>query len=292
VLKSASNYFYKFEEKKLVFLHFKSFILAASLIFGGAFGIFAQAIAPQSTPVKEDKKENKQSKSNSAALSAEQIAELSVFVYGRLVGGRQGLNQIRKTAVERGKIVVNNPDGTTENANYEMRTMRGESLDKEKIRFDQEFPSSRFALVYSDNKIVGLFNDSVFTPREEASRAFQNQIWRGLEALLRYKENGATVALAGKEKFMGAEYNVLELTDKENRKTRFFVSVKTFRVMWVEYTENDIKYQRKFYDYRESQGTLVPYRTVLFANGKQIEETTILTVTYGQKLDEALFQTS
>ena len=276
-----------------MFLHFKSFILVTSLIFASVFGIAAQAIAPQTTPAKEDKKDNKTAKSNSAnSLSAEQVAELTVFIYGRLVGGRPGLNQIRKTAVERGKITVNNPDGTIENANYEMRTMRGESLDKEKIRFDQEFPSSRFALLYNDNKIVGVFNDSVFTPREEAAKAFQNQIWRGLEALLRYKENGATATLSGKEKYMGAEYYVLELTDKESRKTRFFVSVKTFRIMSLEYTEGEIKYQRRFYDYRESQGTLVPYRSVLFANGKQIEEITTSTVTYGQKLEEAIFQTN
>lgn len=275
-----------------MFLHFKSFILMASLIFGGVFGIFAQAIAPQTTPVKEDTKDNKTKANSANSLTGEQIAELTVFVYGRLVGGRPGLNQIRKTAVERGKITINNADGTTENANYELRTMRGDSLDKERIRFDQEYPSSRFALIYNDNKIIGVFNDSVFTPREEASKGFQNQIWRGIEALLRYKENGATLTLVGKEKYMGAEYNVLELTDKENRKTRFYVSAKLYRVMWIEYTENDVKYQRRFYDYREAQGTLVPYRSVLFANGKQVEETTISTITYGQKLDEAIFQTS
>lgn len=283
-------------EKELVSLHFKSFVLVASLVFSSASGIFAQAIAPQTTPAKaekkEEKKDDKSAKPTANNLTAEQIAELSVFIYGRLVGGREGLKQIRKTAVERGKITTNNPDGTTENAIYEMRTMRGESLDKEKIRFDQEFPSSRFALIYNDNKIVGLFNDSVFTPREEASKAFQNQIWRGIEALIRYKENGSTVTLLGKEKYMGAEYNVLELTDKENRKTKYFVSAKSFRVMWLEYTEGETKYQRKFYDYRESQGTLVPYRSVLFANGKQIEETTISTVTYGQKLEDSIFQTS
>lgn len=273
-------------------LHFKSFVLVASLVFSSASGIFAQAIAPQTTPAKTEKKEDKSAKAGANNLTAEQIAELSVFIYGRMVGGREGLKQIRKTAVERGKIITNNPDGTTENAVYEMRTMRGESLDKEKIRLDQEFPSSRFALIYNDNKIIGLFNDSVFTPREEASKGFQNQIWRGIEALIRYKENGTTVALLGKEKYMGAEYNVLELTDKENRKTKYFVSAKTFRVMWLEYTEGETKYQRKFYDYRESQGTLVPYRSVLFANGKQVEETTISTVTYGQKLEESIFQTS
>lgn len=276
-----------------MFLHFKSFIFLSSLVLTSVLGIIAQPVAPQSTPAKEEKKDDKQSKTDAVKnLTAEQIAESAVFIYGALVSGRPGLNQIRKSSVERGKIVLNNADGTTENASYEKRILRGENLEKERIRLDQEFPSSRFALIYRESKIVGLFNDSVFTPREEAAKAFSNQIWRGIEGLLRYQENGAKVSLNGREKYMGNEYFVLDLTDKENRTTRFFISTKSFRVMWLEYTEDGIKYTRKFYDYRYAQGTLVPYRNVLFANGKQIEETTVLTVTYGQKVEEDIFQVS
>ena len=36
--------------------------------------------------------------------------------------------------------------------------------------------------------------------------AFQNQIWHGLEALLRYKENESKLELAGREKIMGVEF--------------------------------------------------------------------------------------
>src|SRR5262249_13913013 len=134
--------------------------------------------------------------------------------------------------------------------------------------------------------------ESVFTPREDASKAFQNQIWHGLEALLRYKENEAGVALSTREKYMGVDYYALDITDKQNRKTRFFISAKTFRVMWLEYTEDEVKYVRKFSDYRYAQGTLVPYKSTLLANGKPIEETIISTVTYGQKVEDDTFQTS
>jgi hypothetical protein len=43
-------------------------------------------------------------------------------------------------------------------------------------------------------------------------------------------------------------------------------------------------------DYRYAQGTLVFYRTVLLEEGKQVQETRILNVTYGVKLDDALFK--
>ena len=51
-----------------------------------------------------------------------------------------------------------------------------------------------------------------------------------------------------------------------------------------------MKYTRKFYDYRVAQGTLVPYRTVLLQDGKQTKETRVLTVTFGLKMEDSLFQ--
>jgi hypothetical protein len=293
MLKSVSLNFYKFEVNKLVFLRLKSFVLLLSLVIGSSFAVFAQDAKPTETPKKEEKKDNKQSKNNATNVAtAEQVAESAIFAYGLYVGGRPGLNQIRKTAVERGRTVLMNTDGSSETASYERRTVRGEGLEKEKIRLDQEFPSSRFSLIYNDSKIVGVFNDSVFTPREEATKAFTNQIWRGIEGLLRYKENGSTLTLNTKEKAMGVEYYPLSVTDKQNRTTRFYISAKFFRVMWLEYTEDGVKYTRKFSDYRYAQGTLVSYRNVLYADGKQIEENNTSTITYGQKLDEGLFQTS
>lgn len=269
--------------------HFKSLFLLISFVLTNVLLIAAQENKTPEKPKKEEKKDAKQQKLDVKNYTAEQIAESVIFVYGGL-SGREGLKQIRKTTIESGKVSLTNPDGTNDRINYERRILRGENLEKERVRLDQEFPDAKYALIYNDNKIVGLFNETVFTPREDASKAFQNQIWHGLEALLRYKENGSTLQLNGREKFMGVDFSVLEVTDKENRKTKFFISAKTFRVMWLEYTDGDVKYVRKFYDYRYAQGTLVPYRTVLLANDKQIEETTVLTSTFGQKLDEEIFK--
>ncbi len=220
--------------------------------------------------------------------TAEQVVETSIFIYG-LGGGRALLNQIRKTAIERGKIKVTNPDGRVDQANYQKWTSRGETLVTEKIRLDQEFPSARYSLVYSDDKTYLIFNDQVFTPRDDTARAFLNQIFYSIESLLRYKENEAQITLAGREKLGGVEFHIVDLTDKQERKIRYFVSVKSFRVMMLEFEDAGIKYQRRFYDYKNAQGTLVPFRSVLFADGKIVEETDIGTVTFGQKVDDSQF---
>ena len=89
---------------------------------------------------------------------------------------------------------------------------------------------------------------------------------------------------------------MIDLTDKANRKTRYFVSAKSFRVLWLDYEETPpgsstaIKYTRHFYDYRVAQSTQVPYRTVLLEDGKQTVESHILTITYGVKMEDSLFQ--
>lgn len=220
--------------------------------------------------------------------TAEQIAETTIFLYG-FGGGRATLNQIRKTALERGRINVLTAEGKMEQASYQKWTTRGESLAKEKIRFDQEFPSAKYSLVYSDEKTFGIFNNSVFTPRDDAARAFQNQIFFGLESLLRYKENGSTLTLVGKDKIGGVDFHVVDVTDKQDRKIRFYISAKSFRVLMLEYEDAGIKYRRKYYDYNTAQGTLFPFRTVLYADGKIVEETDIGTVTYGQKIDDDLY---
>jgi hypothetical protein len=111
----------------------------------------------------------------------------------------------------------------------------------------------------------------------------------GLDALLRYKESGSAVKYNGKESQKGLVLWQLELTDKEKRSTRYYISAKTGRVLWLEYEDGGTKYRRTFHDYRVVQGTLVPYRSVLYAGDRQVEESQVLTVTYGVKTDDSVF---
>jgi hypothetical protein len=229
------------------------------------------------------------SKDPKAPITGEAVAESTIYIYG-LGGGRAVLNQIRKTALERGKVFITNAEGRIDQATYQRWTQRADTLSKEKIRLDQEFSSARYSLVFNNEKIFGIVDDSVFTPREDASKAFENQIVHGLEALLRYKENESTLDYSGKDKVLGVEYHILNVVDKQSRRTRFYISAKSFRVMMLDYEQDGVKYKRKFYDYNYAQGTLVPYRSALYAGDRLVEETEVGTVTFGQKIDENIFR--
>ena len=293
MLQSAFAYFRPSLGESLVFFRFRPLFSTAFVLVWLGLSVFSQTPAPSPTPATGPRTSQSPTAlptpKGGAALSAEQVAEATILFYG-YPAGRVTLNQIRKTTQERGRAKVTTAEGKLEDVPYQRFVIRAESLDKERVRLDQEFPNARFSLVKADDKIFGLYNNTVFAPRDDASKTFENQLIHGLEALLRYKENGSTLELVGREKHMGVEYYVLDVTDKLQRKTRFFISVKSFRVMMLNYEADGVKYRRKFYDYNYAQGTLVPFRTVLWADDKLVEETEVGTITFGQKVDEELFK--
>jgi hypothetical protein len=224
--------------------------------------------------------------------TAEQVVESAIFVYG----SRPILTQIRRNGVERGRIIRSTPEGKSEEATYERRFVRGESSDKDKIRIDQKMPSMEYSLIFGEGHLWGLINGAAFTPRQDAVNAFLSQHRHSIDALLRYKENGTTPNLVGREKQKGLDLYVLDLVDKEKQKTRYYLSAKSLHVLWLEYEEapspgvTPLKYSRRFFDYRYAQSTLVPYRSVLLEDGKETQETRIFTVTFGVKFDNSVFQ--
>lgn len=245
-------------------------------------------------PAKETKETpvvGKDSKSSGTKFTAEQVVESVILIYGT----RPGLDHIRRNGIERGKITRYNPQGNAEEADYERRFIRGENLDKDKIRLDQKMPTVEYSLIFGEGKLFGLINGAAFTPRPDAIASFISQHHHSIESLLRYKECGATVTLVGKEQQKGLDLFVLDLTDKEQRKTRYYISARSLRILWLEYEEGvpggtPVKYTKKFLDYRPVQQTLVPYRTLLLENGRESQEVRVLTITYGIKVSDSIFK--
>jgi len=248
---------------------------------------------PQAPAAKQETKPDAKpnNKQDNNKYTAEQIVESVILVYGT----RPALDHIRRNGVERGKITRYNTEGNPEEANYERRFIRGENLDKDKIRLDQKLPTMEYSLIFEDGKLWGLINGAAFTPKQDAAANFISQHHHSIDSLLRYKECGSTITLVGKEQQKGLELFVIDLVDKEKRKTRYYISAKSLRVLWLEYEEGDsggtpVKYTRKFLDYRAVQQTLAPYRIVLLEDGRQSQETRVLTITYGVKVSDSSFK--
>jgi hypothetical protein len=266
------------KEKILVLRRFWVSTLAAFLLAGAGYSSAPGAASAQ--------------KKDAPAPTAEQVAETVVLVFG----ARERLAQIRRTGIERGRITRHTDDGRTEEITYERSFKRGDTPDKDKVRLDQRRPSLDYALVYNEGRVFGVVRGTSFTPRQEDVSVFLADSHHGIETLLRYKENGSTLTFAGKDKQKGIDLWILDLDDKEKRRTRFYISSATGRILWLEYTETPpggtapVKFRRTFHDYRIVQGTRVPYRTVLYMDDKQVEESNVLSVVYGVKLEDTVFQ--
>lgn len=256
------------------------------IVLTGA-GVSSGAPLPQDQKTEGEKKDGE--KKDGKALTPEQIAETVIYAYSG-GGGRQRLSTIQRNGIERGRVTRTGEEGRTEEITYERRFVRGESAEKDKIRLDQKMSTMEYSLIYNSGKIFGIINGTIFTPRQEAVTSFLVPAQHSIDNLLRYKENGATLSYSGKEKQKNIDMLVLDLTDKEKRRTRYFISSQRWRVLWLEYEEGGVKFKRTFHDYTYAQGTLVPYRTVLYQDGKQSEQSNILTVSFGLKMDESVFQ--
>ena len=271
--------------------------LAAFLVSIASSGMTPAAAVAQGAKqetkqeTKPDAKPEPKQNSKDGKYTAEQIVESVILIYG----SRPGLEQIRRNGVERGKITRVDTEGTTEESDYERRFVRGENLDKDKIRLDQKMPTMEYSLIYGDGKLWGIINGAAFTPRQDATASFISQHHHSIDSLLRYKECGSTITLAGKDQQKGLDLFMIDLVDKDKRKTRYYISARSLRVLWLEYEQGNpggvpVKYTRKFLDYRAVQQTLVPYRTVLLEDGRQSQENRVLTITYGVKVSDSIFQ--
>jgi len=270
-----------------------AFQLSVVVVGGSAFAVGQTPTAtpsPKATPNQKVQPADK----NVKALTAEQVAELAIFVYG----SRPVLNQIRRNGVERGRICKPTCEAPTktEEATYERRFVRGDNSEKDKVRLDQKMPTLEYSLIYGEGKLWGIINGSAFTPRQDAANVFLSQQRHSIDSLLRYKENGSTLTYVGRDKQKGLDLFMVDVEGKDKQKTRYYISARTFHVVWLEYEEpsggpQPLKFRRTFHDYRYAQSTLVPYRSNLFLDGKQTQETRVMNVTYGTKLDDSLFKT-
>jgi hypothetical protein len=112
---------------------------------------------------------------------------------------------------------------------------------------------------------------------------------RSIDSLLRYKENGSTITLKGKEQQKGLDLYVVELVDKRSAQPLLRQRSHASN-LWLEYEDTPstggttpVKYTRRFLDYRGVQQTLVPYHSILLEDGRQTQETYVLTITMEQK---------
>lgn len=256
---------------------------------------------------KAQEKSGKQEKAAPQAITlspAEKIVEWAILGYG----GRPQLDKVRSGIHEIGTIRLATDQGDI-NGSYNFRSLKRDKSWEDLIRVDldlappaeasrQGASSIKYTIAYNGASIWSAQNSQYVNSKPEVEAAFRAQLTHEYTALLRYKEDGSKIELIGPETVVGVESNVIELTNPQGEKTRFWVSTKSYRVMHAEYElklvegQPPTKYRVSYFytPLKIVQNTLVPTRRVMAQDGKFVQEITLTDFQYSAKIDPEVFQ--
>lgn len=259
---------------------------------------------PSEKELDKDKKNQEKAAAAQAKLTpVETIVELAIIAYG----GRKQLETVRAAIHEEGTIRLATDQGDL-TGDFNLRAMRREKSWQDLLRVDLTlFPPGteprqgagiKYTIGFNGATVWSAQNNQYVNPRPEADASFRAQLTHEYMALLRYKEDGSKIELVGPETVVGVDTNVVDLTNPNGEKTRYWVSTKTYRVLHAEYElkkadgQGTTKYRVSYYytPYRVVQNTLVPPRRVMTQDGKFVQEIILSNVTYSAKLDPEVFQ--
>jgi hypothetical protein len=261
---------------------------------------------PNEKELEKTRKGAEKAKAAEVKLSpVESIVEVAIIAYG----GRKQLETVRGSIQEEGAIKLATDQGEL-NGTFMLRSMRKEKTWQDLLRVDLSLnppdpertsgsvPTVKYIIGFNGASVWSAQNNQYVTPRPEADAAFRAQLTHEYMALLRYKEDGSKIELIGPETVVGVDTNVIELTNTNGEKTRFWLSVKTYRVLHSEYQlklgddQPATKYRVSYFytPNRVVQNTLVPSRRVMYQDGKFVQEITLTNIVYSAKLDPEVFQ--
>src|SRR5262249_5638017 len=156
-------------------------------------------------------------------------------------------------------------------------------------------PTQKLTFGYNGFTVWAARDGVNFSPTSEAETSFLASLVHNYDALLRYKEQESTLTRSGSETIVGIDNVLLDLTHKDGSKTRYYISTKTYRILHLEYELKlhpegpPTKFRESFFDFRPIQNTLVPGKSMLYENGRLIQEVRLTQIKYHTKLDEDIF---
>jgi hypothetical protein len=269
---------------------------------------------PSGKELEKDRKKLEQQKGKPNApvfTQAEANVELAIVAYG----GRPQLNIARAVIHEEGTIRLATEQGDLIGG-YKLRSIRKEKSWLDLLRVDLELtpsdaaggganvPAIKYVVGFNGASVWSAQNNQYVNARPEAEIAFRAQLTREYTALLRYKEDGSKVEYVGTETVVGVDTTVLDLTNPNGEKTRYWISTGspkkpgTFRILHAEYEltlsegKPPIKYHIAYYytPLKVVQNTLVPARRVMTQDGKFVQEILVTNINYSAKFAPEIFQ--
>lgn len=224
--------------------------------------------------------------------SADKIVEAALPFYG----GRKAIFEVQKNGIIKNNLKL----GIGENAREGRSTLkfiRKPKVMEDLVLLELDLPDTKFTMGFDGQKTWAMNEGQRTDISPELSEAFRSSYAHGYEALLRYKEDGSKIEYVETKKAGSLEIDVIDLTATDGTKTRYEVSRKSGHILYLEYESKPAtpdakpnKYRLHFKDFKLVQNAVViPYKTVVFENGVQVEERTVVEAAFGAQMDEKIF---
>jgi hypothetical protein len=223
--------------------------------------------------------------------TAEEVAERVILAYG----SRGAIYGTQRNGIIKSNLKLFTGE-TAREGRTTVKFIRKKKYTEDLVMLELDLPDTKYLLGFDGQKIWAQNNGETLEPDEATARAFRSSHFHSYESLLRFKESEAKVEYVGNDKIGTLEMDIIDLVPTEGERTRFFISRKTARILYLEYETKarpdaaPIKYRFAFSDFRAIQNCLLPYQIQVFENGKKIEERKLIEVAYNVQLEESAFK--
>jgi hypothetical protein len=224
---------------------------------------------------------------------AQEIVDRTVDAYG----GLATLVILRQTGQLRGLIKLYTGSDNPREGEITIRFMRRFKVIDDLKRIDLKLPPApALTLAYNGERIWGAEDGQPIVLYLRTEAAFRADLVHNYETLLRYRELGRGLKYVGREKRSGIELDVIDLVQTDGPSARYYVSVKTSRILHLEYSfsvpsvKEPVRVRESFYDFRVIQNTLAPFRVERYEDDHLVQETRFNDVTFGVQIEKPVFE--
>lgn len=222
---------------------------------------------------------------------AEEVVEKAIMAYG----SRASIYQTQRNGILRSLVKFITPEGTRE-GNSALKFIRKPKLRGDLVMIELELPGTKYIIGFDGKNTWSIHDGEIQTPSQQEVNIFRSALDHSYEALLRYKENDARLEYVGSNELGTLVVDIIDMISSEGIRTRYEISRRTYRILYLSYEEKPdpksepSKYRLNFKDFRVIQNSLIPYETLVFQNGKLIEERKIVEAVFNVQLDDKAFK--
>ncbi len=221
----------------------------------------------------------------------EEVAERAIMAYG----SRAAVYAVQRNGTLRALVKFISADGTREGKTV-TKFIRKEKLKDDLRIVDLDLPGTRYVLGFDGKDTWNIHDGEVQKLSDEVIKAFHVAHAHSYESLLRYKENDGKLEYVDNTKLGNLEMDIVDLVLPDGVRTRYEVSRKSGRILYLSYEEKmnpeaePSKFRLYFKDFHVIQNTLLPYITMVYQDGKLIEERKIVEAVFNVQLKDDAFK--